>query len=66
MFKACILPKDTGQNIEVRSQADAQGAKKYCICIQVLKQEDFLEMSFRKACECHKVCNDNSTLDWDF
>lgn len=61
--KPVFWPKETGQNIELCTQADAQGAKKYCFCIHVLKQEDFLEISFRKACEGHELSSGTSTLD---
>lgn len=63
--KPVFWPNDTGQNVEVGTQADAQGTK-YCFCIHILKQDDFLEMSFRKACEGHELCSDTSALDWGF
>lgn len=64
--KPLFWPENTGQNIEVCTQADVQGARRYWFCIHILKQDGFLEISFRKACGGHELCNDTSTLDWGF
>lgn len=64
--KPVFWPKETEQNIELCTQADAQGARKYWFCIHVLKQEDFLEIRFRRACESHELSGGTSTLDLGF
>lgn len=42
------------------------GSQEVCFCIHILKKNDFLEISFRKGCESHELCNDTSTLDQSF